>query len=141
MSSKTYTGYQLSWIANLKPMNDNIAADLLLLICPCLFYIIMQELFIFYIMSAEPEPEPETEPEPEPEPVPESWPEPEGEHTKWYINATSEPGPPGSEPEPGFGQDVVVVFVVLAVLIIVIGTIGNLLVAVVITKMKKGKCF
>ena len=66
-------------------------------------------------------------------------PEPESESTIWDYNKTVEPDLPGAEPEPGFGENVVVVYVVLAVIIIIIGTIGNLLVVIVISKMKIGK--
>ena len=79
----------------------------------------------------EPEPEPELSPEPEPWPnmsLLSAFPEPE--------NGSSEPIP---EAEPSFGPSVQGVLVSLAVLIIIVGSVGNMLVIIVIGRMRTGK--
>ncbi|XP_071808777.1 galanin receptor type 1-like [Asterias amurensis] len=79
----------------------------------------------------EPEPEPELSPEPEPWPnmsMLSAFPEPE--------NGSSEPIP---EAEPSFGPCVQGVLVSLAVLIIIVGSVGNMLVIIVIGRMRTGR--
>ncbi|XP_038060040.1 galanin receptor type 1-like [Patiria miniata] len=86
------------------------------------------------------QPEPEPVPEPEPTGAAEPWSNSSlGDfYPEWGWNVTGE-GEPEPEAEPSFGPCVQGVLVALAVLIIVVGSVGNSLVIIVIGKMRAGR--